>query len=363
MRLLDRYLLRHFMVAYLTCFASLLALYVVIDLFTKLDEFTEYAGGPADVFHTAGTYYLYRLPWLFQRLSGIVALLSALFTFAWLERQNEVTPFLAAGVPARRLLYPILLATLAITGVTIANREWLVPQCAHHLQFTAKDPRGRQALRVIGGYDANLIHFEGRAAFPERGAIEGGRVTLPSAALGHMVHLTCLEMVYRPPGCSDESGWQLNAATPEQLDSRHPAIRWLGPGCYFLATDMNFERLIRNPNAFQHQPTSDLLAMLRYERSLQRRGEVIALVHRRFTAPLLELILVLFGVPFIFARRNENIYMKLGLGLIVYGIFHGMHSLCDYLASTEQLDPILAAWIPVLIFGPAALARVDGMET
>ena len=56
MMLLDRWLLRSFLKAWLVCFCSLLSLYVVIDLFSKLDEFLEIAQGQWDrLFLTAGT--------------------------------------------------------------------------------------------------------------------------------------------------------------------------------------------------------------------------------------------------------------------------------------------------------------------
>ena len=42
---IDRQLIRGFFKAYFVCLASLLSLYVVVDLFTNLDDFTRYSSG------------------------------------------------------------------------------------------------------------------------------------------------------------------------------------------------------------------------------------------------------------------------------------------------------------------------------
>jgi lipopolysaccharide export system permease protein len=363
MRLLDRYLLRHFLWAYLACFLSLVALYTVIDLFTKMDEFTEHTHKFSTVCGRIGLYYGYRLPWFFDRLSGVLALLAALCTLAWLERQNELFPFLAAGIPMRRLLYPVLAATVGMIGLAVANREWLVPLCSPYLQRSPDNPTGRGPRFVQGAYDANWIHFEGQEAYPDRQMIVKGRITLPAHMLGRLVHLTCVEMFYRPANGRDSSGWYLMAASPARLDGCHPALNWLRPGVYFLHTDMSFQRLSRPSGWFHYEPTAALLRLLRQHETFQRRAEVIALVHHRLTAPLLEFLLVLQGIALILGRTGVNLYVKLGIGLIVYAVFMGVQYVCRTLSAQEFLNPVLAAWLPVLVFGPVALAQLDGIRT
>ena len=52
MHLLDRMLIRGYLKAYVVCLVSLLSLYVVIDLFTNLDEFAEQHRGLVPVSST-----------------------------------------------------------------------------------------------------------------------------------------------------------------------------------------------------------------------------------------------------------------------------------------------------------------------
>src|SRR4051812_33432784 len=107
MYLLDRLLFRSFIKAYIICLVSLLTLYVVIDLFTNLDDFTEKHPGMNEVMKHIGTYYGYKVTQIFDRLSEVITLLAATFTVALLQRNNELLPLLSAGVSTRRVVMPV----------------------------------------------------------------------------------------------------------------------------------------------------------------------------------------------------------------------------------------------------------------
>jgi lipopolysaccharide export system permease protein len=363
MRLLDRYVLRHYFRAYAICCVCLVALYVIIDLFARIDEFTEHSRGVVEFFRNFLVYYGYRVPWFFQRLCGLVAILAAMFTLAWLERQNELVAWLAAGVPARRLLYPVLGATLAVLTLGLANRELLLPHCREGLQRTPDDPFGRKSVLVQGTYDANSVHVGGGVGDPVRQTVEIGRVTLPPRLVGALVHLNCAEMAYRPASAAESSGWYLRGTRPESLECSHPCLNWLGPGTYFLHTELDFERLTRRADWFHYEPTWSLLHQLEVDPQLPRRDEMIALVHRRLTTPLWEFILVLMALAYSVRRQDQNLYWKLGVNVVVNVAMQIVQWGCVWLAQQQYLDAALANWLPVLLFGPLALLLLEGMRT
>jgi lipopolysaccharide export system permease protein len=363
MRILDRYVLRFYLLAYGVCFVSLLSLYVVVDLFSRVDEFVEHSRGARDLLANVGAYYLFRIPWFFQRLSGVIGLMAAMFALAWLEQHNEISAWLAAGIPGRRLLYPILAATVAVIALNVANRELIVPRCSAYLQRTADDARGLKSLPVQHAYDSHGIHLTGRCGDALHRTISLAQVTLPPEVAGNVQQLEVQEMFYRPRRGLETSGWMLNGTTPDHIDCRHPALNWWGPGQYFLHSDVSFQRLTRKPDWFYYEPTPALVRLVHHDASCQRRGEVVALLHRRCTGPLLDLILVLLGMPIMFGRFDRNLFLKAGVCLIVYVIFQGSQFVCTNLAQQELFDPILAAWLPVFVFGPLALVLADGMKT
>ncbi|HMP02436.1 MAG TPA: LptF/LptG family permease, partial [Gemmatales bacterium] len=210
MTLMHRYLLRQFLVAYLACFVSLFLIYLVLDVFTKMDEFavdphrrqtqaarttapdadpllvetkTERAAARASLptfFQNMVNYYWYRAPLFFDRVNAFIALLGATFSLGWLQRQNEFLPLFAAGVSLRRLLLPLWILLALIVALGAAGREWVIPACAPFLLREAEDPLGRRPLLVQGCFDEHDIHVEGRVAYPDRKMIQHARLTLPA---------------------------------------------------------------------------------------------------------------------------------------------------------------------------------------
>src|SRR5204862_5997018 len=72
-------------------------------------------------------YYATLIPFLWLKILPLASLIAASLCVTWLSRQNELAPLVAAGVPSRRVLAPILLAALALTGAQIYARESFVP--------------------------------------------------------------------------------------------------------------------------------------------------------------------------------------------------------------------------------------------
>jgi lipopolysaccharide export system permease protein len=356
MRLLDRYLLRHFFLAYAVCFLCLLALYIVIDAFARIDDFFESAEGTGNLGWLMGRYYALRVPWLFQRLDGVLMLLATVFTMAWLEARNELVALRAAGVSTFRILRPLLAANLLLVALGVANREFVLPPLCPYLQVQASELNLERGQRVQGCYDANLVHIEGRVGYPDLQMIQIANITLPSPILGQLVHLSCKEMFYHPSADTEQHGWVLMAVEPEPMEGSVPGLRRLGPGKYFLRTQVNYERLTRSPDWFRYLSTIDLSALLRGEAGFPHRSEALALFHRRLTQPWVELLLVVLCMRIVAGPMDQRLYLKLGCCLGLYVATQVTEHWLDHLTRQDGLEPVLAAWLPIFALGPLAFA-------
>src|SRR5262249_36277167 len=123
MHLLDRQLIRGYLKSYLVCLVSLLSLYVVVDLFTNIDDFAEHHQGLVPVLKHIGLYYGFKVAQIFDRLSEAIVLLAAMFTVAWMQRCNELIPLLSAGVSTHRVVRPVLFSASAMLILGVLNQE------------------------------------------------------------------------------------------------------------------------------------------------------------------------------------------------------------------------------------------------
>src|SRR5947209_15304321 len=106
--IIDRELIRSYLKGYMICLTSLLSLYIVVDLFTNLDEFSHHNGGIDVTIRYICTYYGCKVWQIFDRLCEAILVLAATFTVAWMRRNNEQIPLLASGVSTQRIVRPIL---------------------------------------------------------------------------------------------------------------------------------------------------------------------------------------------------------------------------------------------------------------
>src|SRR5262249_32570993 len=149
----------------------------------------------------------------------------------------------------------------------------------------------------------------------------------------------------------------------DHLESPRPNLQWLGPGSFFVETDLSFDRLTRRPNWFLYQSGARLLSTIDEEDQCPRRTEVIAAFHGRITRPITELLIVLIGVPLLVGCPQRSLYIKLGSILGLFAAAQLLDFACGSLARNEYIGPSLAAWLPVLVFGPWSLVASDSTMT
>lgn len=366
MHLLDRQLIRNYLKAYVICLVSLLTLYVVVDLFTNLDEFTDAHSDLKGVLQHIGTYYGYKVTQIFDRLSEAIALLAGTFTVALLQRNNELLPQLSAGVPTRRVVMPILLSALVMLGLGTLNQELVIARIGPELQNDKSDPFGTKEVLAKGAYEPNGVHLEGRLANRKEQYVKKFYVIIPEQVAGTLIHLNSERAYYKPTRDGDplSGGWLLTETQPEKLANlNYAGLVMLDAGKYFLFTKrVDFDALSNQPNWFNFASTAQLLQQLNRGDST-RLASMAVMFHMRLTRPLLGFIMVVMGLSVILRDQNRNVFISAGLCLLMCGLFFAVQFACKSLGDNEYLSPALAAWLPVLVFGPLAVAMFDAIHT
>lgn len=372
MRILDRYLLRQFLRVFVICFLSLTGLFAVFDAFSNLDEFLNYASKHGQVLSLLAQYYGYRSIALFDRLSGVLALTAAMFTVTLFQRFNEYTAVAAAGVAPARIIAPILYACVAISIVAAANRELVIPAIQHHIARDAKDLEGDQAQELKPRYDnATDVLIRGRSTYANEKRIHHPDFLLPPALHAYGRKLQAENAYYQPPADGKPGGYLFTGVVhPRDLAEREsltlrgkPVLlsprdyNWLEADQCFLVSDVNFEQLTGGQAWRQYASTASLIRGLRNP-SLDFGADVRVTIHGRVVRPLLDATLLLLGLPLVL-RGQRNIFVSIGLCVLVITGFMLVVFGAQYLGAAYLISPALAAWLPLMIFVPAALVIAE----
>jgi lipopolysaccharide export system permease protein len=366
---IDRLLVRAYFKAYLVCLTSLLGLYVIVDLFTNLDEFTSRHHSIAGIVRHIGFYYGHHVALIFDRLCEAIVLLAGMFTIAWMQRNNELLPLLSAGVSTRRVVQPVLWSGFFMLTLAGVNQEFHIPRIAANLTNQKEDPYGDAPQPVQPMFEANGIHIHGSKALRKDQKVQEFYVTVPQGIYKNMLHLSAKEAIYIAPNSDPRSGgWLLLNTVPpdisEQLDdNRKDVLEQIDPGKFFLHTkETTFDTITRRPNWYNLSSTLDLFGELQKPESI-RLAPMAVLFHMRLTRPIIGMILVLLGLSVILRDQNRNIFISAGMCVLLCGVFFAALFGCKQLGDNDVLPPALAAWLPVLLFGPLSVVMFDAVHT
>jgi lipopolysaccharide export system permease protein len=363
---LDRMFLLSYFRSYVIVWTSLIGLYVVIDLFTHLDDFVNKPGGLAASARVLLHYYGYRIPQLFDLMAEPITLMAAAFTVSWMQRNNELLPQLSAGIPTRRAIRPVLLGAAITLSLSPLNQEFLIPAVADQLMIARDDPEGAKAQLLMGAYDTQTgIHLEGFQGFRKDRKVDKLNITFPENSPSGMIHMTAAEGIYVPPGDGPlTGGWMLTRTTPDSFDDKLPTnLVALGTGRFFLKVqDADYDAVCRGGTWYIYAPTTKLRTMLS-DPEPRRRGKMAVLFHTRVTRPLVGATMVILGLSVILFNPNRHVIISAGLCMALSALLNLFVIACKYLGDQDVLPPPLAAWLPVILFGPPALVAFDSVHT
>ncbi len=123
MRLLDRYVIRNFLQAYLYCIAGFISIWLIFDISDNISTLLDERVGLV----LAVQYYITQIPQVFIILLPVSLLLALLFSLGRMSRANEIVSMLTAGVSIPRVLLPLIGMGLLTVGAAMALNYSLAP--------------------------------------------------------------------------------------------------------------------------------------------------------------------------------------------------------------------------------------------
>jgi len=213
-RILDRQRYWSFLKAYVICYVSLVGLYIVIDAFSNLDEFSKRAEGIVELAVVMSRYYLIHQSLFFDQLCGVIGMMAAVFTVTWMQRNNEQLAILAAGISTHRAIRPVMLSSVVVCLISMANQELIMPRLSEELAKTHDDD-GQRSVHVTGRYDARNIYIHGIDADRASMTLVPFLSTIPKTVFGSIRDIKGRQATYIPPNHPTaplKGGWLIRDA-------------------------------------------------------------------------------------------------------------------------------------------------------
>ncbi|MDA1265507.1 MAG: LptF/LptG family permease [Planctomycetota bacterium] len=359
---LDRYVLAHFVSCYVLAACVLVGLFVIVDASGNVEKWMEASdkGPPATLVEIA-SFYLMSLPYILLQVGPFVTLMASMFTVNKLLKKNELSPILSAGVSAHRMLLPVYLGAvllgLGMVGLREACGRWVaMPRDALHAKLTQRHTELLHRGVIVRHLDGSWAIFDEFRPLPPDGG--GPSVTGLTVRLRRDGEFTKVEA---DEARWDGRGWSLQGGLRTEL---------------IHGEDVASTEVDRLPGLELHP---DLVETYRRARATPMEltfGEVDTLLHREpdkpawatlwhyhLTFALANLILVLVGVPLMLSHERRQGAERLALGGLLCVFYFALDFVLRTLGLNGSLSPVLASWIPVLLFGSLGIFLTDSMQT
>lgn len=364
MTVLDRYVARLFLSAYALLLAAGFAMYVFADVLVNFDEFTEdHSKSTLEVLAMMADFYGYNLPMYFAQLGGPMMAIAASFTFALMLKHNEMTALVSAGMPLQRLLVPVLVCSMPLMALWLANNEILIPRYAERIARSHDDVSGMRASSVKLARDTRGAFIQAANFFPLQGQMNHVIIVEPDATGLPAALITADEAQWD----AAQRTWRLTLGRrlPLMLESRAGELG----GAIQVETVDQFpfglapEAIVLEQSAQlgDLMSTAQMNAVIAAGNSprlptIQKNRDI------RFTRPLLVWILMLLAIPHFLTCAPANVIIAAGRSILYCGACFLLTFICHAIAPDSEWGRY-ATVVPIVVFGPVALYLVANART
>jgi lipopolysaccharide export system permease protein len=347
MSLLTGYLVREFLGLFCLCLAGGTALYLVIDLFDRINVLIRYGASVKWVV----LFLAYKVPLMVYQIVPATVLLAVLLTLGLLTRHNEILALRTSGIPVSRIAYPfVVMAAVVSLGAFLLN-EFVVSAAYEQSEYIRRviiEGRLPHSLMV-----RDRIWFKGEEGFykiasylPAQKEMQGvtwftvsrpfrlvRRIDATKARWedGHWVFYDFVERAFGP-----DDGMETTRATRREVSLPE--------------TPQDFEVVRRETD---DMPFSRLL---RYIRKLESEGydstPYRVDLHKKVSFPVLNIITAFLGIPFALRLpRTGGLAALVGFSLVLGFVYWILFAVAVSIGQAGLLPPFIAAWVANILFG------------
>ena len=334
MNILDRYLLREYLRAFVVGLIFFIALVVVVRLLDyDLKKFED------DISYiTAVKIVLFQAPRRIMEMVPIAGFVAVFFTLGRMVRNSEFTAMKAGGVSVYRLLAPILIVTLIICCLFAVFYNRIASPAfheAHLLQNKVKPQRGRNV--VFKGKNNRVFYSQ--------------RIVLDDKEINQ---LTIYE--YDAENRLDRITFANSATwTPNEWELTDGYIRHFEEGVevdyetfetYVIERREDPERFIGSEKDPRAMTIKELREQIAYKREAGQisRKEQVKLFHKT-AYPFATVVVVMLGAPIAIRFGRAGFFAGLVIAFFLSFIYWALSfATLEGLSENGKLHPFLACW-------------------
>lgn len=350
MKKLDRYIIFRFIGTFLFIMALLMSISVAFDLSEKIDDFIEKQPTVQEVIFD---YYVNFILYYGNLFSPLIIFISLIYFTSRMAQRTEIVAILSGGVSFNRLLRPFLIAATILAGSALLLNHLIIPNANkvrigfEEKYYKLRNYNDKNDLHLAVDDETNVYFYEVRV---EKG--EGEDFTLEKWRDGRMY--------FKMKGVKaiqdlETKVWRVHEYTIREFRDSTEVLRYGAQLDTLLGFDMaEFGKGVHYVSSMN---TFELDEFLEEERKKGTDKMAFYLIekHQRTSYPFATYVLTIIGVAVASrkVRGGIGIQIAIGVGIVLLYIF--AMKVTTVSATNSGLNPLLATWIPNILFAIFAI--------
>jgi lipopolysaccharide export system permease protein len=358
MKILDWYILKKFLST--TIFIALIftLISVVIDTSEKADDFVKTG---LSTYQIIMQYYIGFVPFILSMIFPLMVFIGVIFFTSKMASRAEIVAILAGGVRFNRMLRPYMIGALLLGGFFWYASHYLIPKAnviygnfqATYIDSKSSYEQGEYSKRTRNYYiriDTNTFAGLRNYDTTSKTATNGFFMERMKGTL--VVYNLRAETVRWDTA---KKTWKLENAVERKIDGLKETVTQI--------PSMNI-KLNVNPNEIKpdkylkdKMTTPQLNHFIKAEEARGTEGlnDFKVSRYRRDATPLSVVILTLIGVSVASRKTRGGSGLNLAIGIVTAALFVVMDKFSLTFSTKGNFPPLLAAWMPNIIFGIVAI--------
>jgi lipopolysaccharide export system permease protein len=352
MKTLDKYFIKKFLTTYIFAVFIIVLVIIVIDFVEKNDNFIEHKAPTKAIFLQ---YYANLAPYWANYISPLMIFISTVFFTAKLAAHTEIVAILSTGTSFRRLMYPYFLGASIVAIFSFLMVGWILPK----------------ANKIRIAFENKYI--EDKYYFADRD-----------------IHMAVEKNVYAYLSSYDSQSQTAYDLTLEKIENNQLVEKLSARRAIFVDT-LNkwqlYDYKIRKIGILKDQlniqtsyiPLDTVINMLPadFENSnnihetmtIPQLRNQISLVnsrgaegvetfeieyYQRFATPFAVIILSLMGLIVSARKTRGGVGLQIAIGFVLAFVYILFYIMSKGIAESGNMPPLLAVWLPNIVFSTIA---------
>lgn len=356
MKILDRYIISKYLTTFFFCLILFTAIVVVVDISEKTDDFTKSKLSAMQIFME---HYLGFIPRIDAMLFPLFVFISVIFFTSKMAGRSEVIAVLSSGVNYRRFMQPFIIGGFILTIILWLGYQYVVPNANRKwADFEKKYIDVNMSFaNPITSYKQNLYFKLDQSSFV---GIRGYDTISKTGSGFFMQKFKDGKLLYNLRASNFNwdtvtKKWKLQNLSERTFGDLNETVK----NSTEKLMSYNFKPLdLRRDDYLKEQmSTADLNTFIKMEKLRESENLNSLLVERynRDAIPASILILTIIGTALASRKVRGGSGAHIALGVVLSMLYILLSRFSVVFATKGNFSPLVAAWMPNVIFGVLAL--------